>query len=154
MGVMKARDVTVEETLTYWEIALKKTQYALSQIDRDSVMSTRYEDIVRYPSSEISKIARFLGLEKDSNSLKKAVLIPAPFPEYKSKKNYTTQEYERHFNNVRETMEILSYPYINHAKRGWLGWLKELYRGRVYYRLMLNKQIRRVVRFIRTFLAQ
>ena len=139
---------TMSQALRFWENVILVTQNELKCIKDQNKLEVKYEDIVFFPGQEISKIATFLEIDDNKKLLNRAISIPRPFPENRQVKKFGKEEYDDYLLQIKETMKLYNYPYHFNADRGLAGILREWYRGRYYYLLLLKKNIIKFIKII------
>ncbi len=142
-------EVTIERALKYWEDIVLKTERELQKINPQDVLTVKYENLLLHPREEIRAIADFLGFSLTEKWIKKAALLPRPFPEKRQLKRIRGSEYKRYFLLAEKGMRLFGYPYRVPEKRKLVEKLKEIYRGRYFYlgkispRYLIKKIIKR-----------
>ena len=142
IGSSPKRAIQMTESLLFWKEAINDTIKSLN-IYEDGIdfINVRYEDILFFPEQEITKVASFLGVD-DKLNLKKAIIIPRPFPEKNQVKKLDSNEYDKYYECIKDTMKSWGYPYKVVIKRTLIQKIKEVYRGRYNYILSLKKNLK------------
>ena len=143
MGIkLKNKDIKIEQSLKYWQEAISETAESLNNYKLNiDYIEVKYEDLVFHPVNEITKIAKFLGIDGNKSSMNKAITVPRPFPEKRQVKKLSDKEYERYYKHIEHTMKKFGYPYRITIHRSFIESCKEFYRGRYNYLLKWKKQI-------------
>ena len=133
IATMEEPEITIGQAIEFWQSAINETANSLEKIDKQDVMTVRYEDIVHYPNETIYNLSKFLHIDEDKRGLRRAKLVPKPFPEARLSRKLDKETYNKLFEKVEGTMIHFGYPYeVTHDRRGW-GFSKEVFRGREYY---------------------
>lgn len=92
-----------------WQRCVDKAEVAISEMPADKVVRVRYEDFVRRPAAELSRILEFIGKEVDPEKVARAVEGVSPRSLGKGRKALGEQEVANLEVLVGETLKRYDY---------------------------------------------
>ena len=92
-----------------WEACVERAEHAFLSIAADRVVRIRYEDFVREPASEISRILKFLGKEQKGDRVQEAVKDVSSRSLGKGRKALGLEEVNRLERMVEKTLNRYGY---------------------------------------------
>jgi hypothetical protein len=121
-------EVSIDDAMSMWYGIVSKTKSLSGILDDSQYMELKYESLLIYPQSTISKVLSFLGHEVSKSRLFASSIYPSPFHLSSKNGGGIGHEKEEVPSHVWELRQKLDYPETRNYNRA-----KEFARSLLYY---------------------